>query len=137
MFSLLQLLIGVYLLYCAISGRGKVLENDFLKVPREEYVKKLRILSAVSGTILTVTSLLEYLGVIVPGSTIGWITWGLGLASILPMMVYSSKSTDKEAARAGKPTGKSAENAGAKKDPLHDAFVFDEEEAPEKKNPEQ
>ena len=46
MFSLLQLIIGVYLLYCAAMGKGKIFENDYIKVPRAEYVKKLRVLSA-------------------------------------------------------------------------------------------
>lgn len=112
MFSLLQLIIGVYLLYCAAMGKGKIFENDYIKVPRAEYVKKLRILSAISGTILTVTSALEYFGVLVPGTTLGWISWAIGLASIIPMMVYSSKSTDREAAKAGRPTAEAAKAKG-------------------------
>lgn len=131
MFSLLQLIIGVYLLYCAAMGKGKIFENDYIKVPRAEYVKKLRILSAISGTILTVTSALEYFGVLVPGTTLGWISWAIGLASIIPMMVYSSKSTDREAAKAGRPTAEAAKAKGQPmpaKDPLRAAFVFDEEE---------
>ena len=112
MFSLLQLIIGVYLLYCAAMGKGKIFENDYIKVPRAEYVKKLRILSAISGTILTVTSALEYFGVLVPGTTLGWISWAIGLASIIPMMVYSSKSTDREAAKAGRHTAEAAKAKG-------------------------
>ena len=125
MFSLLQLFIGGYLLYAAVTGRGKVLENEFLKVPREEYVKKLRIFSAISGTILSATSVLEYLGVIVPGSPLSWVTWALGFGSILPMMIYSSKSTDKEAAKANQATARAPRPTG---DPLRAAFVFDDEE---------
>ena len=128
MFSLLQLIIGVYLLYCAAMGKGKIFENDYIKVPRAEYVKKLRILS---GAILTATSALEYFGVLVPGTTLGWISWAIGLASIIPMMVYSSKSTDREAAKAGRPTAEAAKAKGQpmpSKDPLRAAFVFDEEE---------
>lgn len=128
MFSLLQIIIGVYLLYSAITGKGKVLENEFLKVPREEYVKKLRILAAISGTVLTVSSGLEYAGVIVPRSTLSWIAWGVGLASILPMMIYSSRSTDKEAAKANQAT--TAQSSAPKKDQLRAAFVFDDEEEP-------
>lgn len=130
MFSLLQLIIGVYLLYCAAMGKGKIFENDYIKVPRAEYVKKLRILSAISGTILTVTSALEYFGVLVPGTTLGWISWAIGLASIIPMMVYSSKSTDREAAKAAAHRG-SGQGKGQPmpaKDPLRAAFVFDDEE---------
>ena len=96
-----------------------------------EYVKKLRILSAISGAILTATSALEYFGVLVPGTTLGWISWAIGLASIIPMMVYSSKSTDREAAKAGRPTAEAAKAKGQPmpaKDPLRAAFVFDDEE---------
>lgn len=131
MFSLLQLIIGVYLLYCAAMGKGKIFENDYIKVPRAEYVKKLRVLSAISGAILTATSALEYFGVLVPGTTLGWISWAVGLASIIPMMVYSSKSTDREAAKAGRPTAEAAKAKGQPmpaKDPLRAAFVFDDEE---------
>ena len=130
MFSLLQLILGVYLLYCAAMGKGKIFENDYIKVPRAEYVKKLRILSAISGGVLTVSSALEYFGVIVPGTTLGWISWAIGLASIIPMMVYSSKATDRDAARAGRPTAEAAKAKGQpapSKDPLRAAFVFDDE----------
>lgn len=126
MFSLLQVFIGGYLLYCAITGKGKIFDNDFLKVPREEYVKRLRILSGISGTILLITSVLEYTGIVVPGSPVGWVTWALGFLSILPLMIYSSKCTDKEAAKANQAT--TAQNAAPKEDPLRAAFVFDDEE---------
>lgn len=130
MFSLLQVFIGVYLLYCAITGKGKVLENEFLKVPREEYVKKLRIFAAISGAVLTVSSALEYFGVIVAGSTLSWIAWGVGFVSILPMMIYSAKSTDKEAAKANQATA--AQSTAPKKDPLRAAFIFDDEDEADK-----
>lgn len=133
MFSMLQLFIGVYLLYCAIRGQGKVYENDYIKVPRAEYVKNLRILSAVAGTVLTVSSVLEYTGVLVPGTPLGWVFWGLGFATLIPMMVYSSKATDKAAAKAGRPTAESAKAAGKPAppaDPLRAAFVFDDEDEP-------
>ncbi len=127
MFSWLQLAIGAYLLYAAITGKGKVFDNEFLKVPREEYVKKLRILAAIAGVVLTVSSVLEMVGAVVPGSPLGWVSWALGLASILPMMVYSAKATDKAAAKANQRTAQSAaQKSGG--DPLRSAFVFDEED---------
>lgn len=126
MFSLLQAAIGAYLLYTAVTGRGKVLENEFLKVPREEYVKKLRILSAIAGVILCATTALEYFGVVVPGSPLSWVTWALGFAPILAMMFYTSKCTDKQAAKAGHAAA--AQAPDHKEDPLRAAFVFDEED---------
>ena len=47
MLSLFSLIIGVYLIYAAIVGRGKLYENEYLNCPREQYVKGLRILAAI------------------------------------------------------------------------------------------
>lgn len=137
LFTLLELFIGIYLLYCAVLGRGKVYENDYIKVPRKEYVKKLRVLSAISGVVLAITGILEYAGVLVPGTALSWVFWGLGLASLIPMLVYSSKATDKAAAKAGRPTAEAAKAAGKPApaaDPLRAAFVFDEEDEPTAEN---
>ena len=121
MLSLFSLIIGVYLIYAAIVGRGKLYENEYLNCPREQYVKGLRILAAISGVLLTVSNLLEYLGVIAYGSPIAIALWALGFASLIVMMVYSSKKTDRKAAAAG--TG---HYCGT--DPLRAAFVFDDDE---------
>lgn len=80
MLSLFSLIIGVYLIYAAIVGRGKLYENEYLNCPREQYVKGLRILAAISGVLLTVSNLLEYLGVIAYGSPIAIALWALGFA---------------------------------------------------------
>lgn len=87
MLSLFSLIIGVYLIYAAIVGRGKLYENEYLNCPREQYVKGLRILAAISGVLLTVSNLLEYLGVIAYGSPIAIALWALGFASLIVMMV--------------------------------------------------
>ena len=122
MLSLFSLIIGVYLIYAAIVGRGKLYENEYLNCPREQYVKGLRILAAISGVLLTVSNLLEYLGVIAYGSPIAIALWALGFASLIVMMVYSSK----KAAAAGHKTAASAEKKDY--DPLRAAFVFDDDE---------
>ena len=120
MLSLFSLIIGVYLIYAAIVGRGKLYENEYLNCPRE------RILAAISGVLLTVSNLLEYLGVIAYGSPIAIALWALGFASLIVMMVYSSKKTDRKAAAAGHKTAASAEKKDY--DPLRAAFVFDDDE---------
>ena len=126
MFSWLQLAIGAYLIFCGITGKGKVFDNDFLKIPREEYVKKLRILASISGACLSIASVLEMLGWVIPGTTLGWIVWALGLASIVPMMVYTSKATDRKAAKAAQ--NESRGMPQKKEDSLRAAFVFDDDE---------
>lgn len=76
--------------------------------------------------LLTVSNLLEYLGVIAYGSPIAIALWALGFASLIVMMVYSSKKTDRKAAAAGHKTAASAEKKDY--DPLRAAFVFDDDE---------
>lgn len=131
MFSLFSLIIGAYLIYAAIAGKGKLYENEYLNCPREQYVKGLRILAAISGVLLTVSNLLEYLGVIGYGSPLAIALWAVGFISLIVMMVYSSKKTDRKAAAAGHKTAGAADKKDY--DPLRAAFVFDDEEdAPQK-----
>ena len=54
----------------------------------------------------------------------------LGIASILPLLVFSIKATDREAAKAGKPGPEASQKAPAHA-PLRAAFVFDDEEEEE------
>ena len=130
-FALFSLIIGVYLIYAAIAGKGKLYENEYLNCPREQYVKGLRILAAISGVLLTVSNLLEYLGVIGYGSPLAIALWAVGFISLI-VMVYSSKKTDRKAAAAGH---KTAGAAGKKDyDPLRAAFVFDDEEDVSREN---
>ena len=130
-FALFSLIIGVYLIYAAIAGKGKLYENEYLNCPREQYVKGLRILAAISGVLLTVSNLLEYLGVIGYGSPLAIALWAVGFISLIVMMVYSSKKTDRKAAAAGRKTSATSGKQG--NDPLCAAFVFDDEEdAPQK-----
>lgn len=131
-FALFSLIIGVYLIYAAIAGKGKLYENEYLNCPREQYVKGLRILAAISGVLLTVSNLLEYLGIIGYGSPLAIALWAVGFIILIVMMVYSSKKTDRKAAAAGH---KTAEAAGKKDyDPLRAAFVFDDEEDVSREN---
>ena len=126
MLTMFELLIGVYLIYAAIKGDGKLYENDYLKCSREEYVKGMRRLALLTGVIMLLSSGLELLGITEPNSVLSWILWFITFGSIILMMVYSVKKTDREAAKAGKSTGAaSPENPH---DPLRAAFVFDDDE---------
>ena len=127
-FSLIGLLIGVYLLYAAITGKGKLYENEYVSCSKEQYDRGLRRLSAVSGALLTLTNGLQYAGIVQAGSLIGIIFWALGFSSLVLMMIFTTKHTDKKAAAAGRKTVGGDEKP---KDPLRAAFVFDDE--PEEK----
>lgn len=126
MLTMFELLIGVYLIYAAIKGEGKLYENEYLNCSREEYVKGMRKLAALTGVLMILSCGLELSGIIAPASIAGLVLWAVSFASIILMMVYSMKKTDREAAKAGRPTNQS--NPEKPYDPLRAAFVFDEED---------
>lgn len=120
-FIVFQLVAGGYLLLSAIRGKSKLFNNEYLRVPREKYVKTMRILCAVSGVALLFTNVLELSGLFTVDSFWGWLGWGIGLSTLVVMAVYSARCTDKNAAAARRRT------TGVK-DPLRAAFVFDDDE---------
>ena len=58
-----NLLIGVYITYAAITGKGKAFENDYPKEIKEEIFKFNRTMYFIIGPVLTVLSVLELLKV--------------------------------------------------------------------------
>lgn len=56
-----NIFIGIYLLYYAIKGTGKVYENDYPQEMKEEHSKILRKFCWVAGAGLLVLSILEYI----------------------------------------------------------------------------
>jgi len=124
--TLFELFIAVYLLYSAVKGDGKLYENEYLNCSREEYVKGMRILALITGLLMLASSGLELLNVVDPVSALGIILWVLTFICIVLMMVYSSKKTDRAAAKADRPTAQS--HPEKPHDPLRAAFVFDDEE---------
>ena len=127
-FSIFQLVIGAYLIYAAITGKGKLYENDNLKenISREKYVKKMRVYALVTGIVMLIGAVLEYADVVSPVSALGWVIWGAGFLCILVMAVYSAKCTDREAAAKAdnRPLRTTASDAAR----LKAAFEFDEED---------
>ncbi|MBQ4610792.1 MAG: hypothetical protein IJN83_01280 [Clostridia bacterium] len=122
--TILEILIGIYLIYAAIRGKGKLYENDYLNCPREQYVRTMRIMAAVTGVIMLGTAVVEMLGIVGSTSAMGWLLWALTFGSIVVMMIYTVKKTDRKAAAAGRSTSPEKKDY----DPLRAAFVFDDEE---------
>ena len=133
--TMFELLIAVYLLYAAYKGDGKLYENEYLNCSREEYVKGMRKLAALTGVIMLISSGLELVGVVDPASVLSFILWAVTFGCIVLMMIYSSKKTDRAAAKAGRPTAQS--HPEKPHDPLRAAFVFDDEEDEEQAQGEQ
>lgn len=129
-FNIFEIVLGLYLLYAAVTGKGKYYENEFCKVPREQYVKVMRIFAWCVGVLIMVSPILQLTGVITETSPWGWILWCVNMLGIIGMLIANVKMTDREKAKAAqgrtpsKPAGKD----------VSAAFVFDEDDGkPEKK----
>ncbi|MDL2218369.1 hypothetical protein LJC27_06885 [Christensenellaceae bacterium OttesenSCG-928-M15] len=125
LFSIFQLLIGVYLLYSAITGKGQLFRNENVKKGKEAlYHKRLRIMAAVIAPLMFIQAAIDYF---TPGAaaemqpalrTAGIASYIVTLAAVVVLIVISVRLTDR--AKAGAPKGKGVSRA---------AFEFDEEES--------
>jgi predicted permease len=58
-----NLIIGVYISYVAITGKGKPYENDYPKQIKEDIYKLNRLMYSVAGPVLVISGVLELLKV--------------------------------------------------------------------------
>lgn len=98
-FSLFIPAAGLYLLWIAIFGKGKLLQNEHPKCSPEKYRFWMRILAAVSGLLLLVKGVLEIFGVVKVGTFLSGFLWVLGLVALIGMMAFSVVMTDRQKAR--------------------------------------
>ena len=128
-FSLFIPAAGLYLLWIAIFGKGKLLQNEHPKCSPEKYRFWMRILAAVSGLLLLVKGVLEIFGFL----------WVLGLIALIGMMAFSVVMTDRQKAReAAEEEAKKRGSSGSSRQTgsrmPEDAFSFGREEATAKTN---
>ena len=128
-FNLFEICIGIYLLYCGISGKGKYYENQYCKVSQEQYVKIMRVFALVVGVLILVSPVLQLLNVIEASSWIAWALWLVNMIGIVGMLVAYVRMTDRAKAKAAQGRQPAATEEGH--DPLRAAFVFDDEDTPE------
>ncbi len=125
-FNLFEIAIGAYLLYSAATGKGKYYENQYCKVPREQYVKVMRIFALVVGIMILVSPVLQMLKVIEANSTVSWVLWFINMLGIVGMLIANIRMTDREKAKAAQSNPAPASTGEA--DPLRAAFVFDDDD---------
>ena len=116
--------IGVYALITAITGKGNMFRNDFIKEGKEEQYKKLvRIASAVIAIAMLGVAAISIFGV--SNDSLNWVKYtlfGIGLAALIATFVISGRFTDKE---------KRAKAVAGGPAPMHNssaAFEFDDDE---------
>lgn len=88
LFSVFELIAGVYLLYGAITGKGQIYQNENIKKGMEEqYHKTIRICCAIVGPIMLTQGVLDYLYVSSPSPALQTATSVLLAASMLGVAV--------------------------------------------------
>ena len=79
MMSAFMVIIGVFALYSAVTGKGPAYKNDYPKAMQADAAKMLRQFLWIIGPIATVTGVLDYLGYT-------WAYW-VSMATILPLVI--------------------------------------------------
>lgn len=118
-------LIGLYLIYSAIVGKGKLFQNEFVKEGMEQKHKTIvRITSLVIGILMLATVAIAFLDKYGEYRLATMIIFGVVLAAFLVSTLLLRRCTDLEAKRKAmndRYAGVSGKSPAA-------AFVFDEEE---------
>ncbi|MDL2234975.1 hypothetical protein LJC07_02335 [Christensenellaceae bacterium OttesenSCG-928-L17] len=120
-----QALIGAYLLYCAITGKGKLYENDNVKEGMEQtYKKRMRQFAWALGPLMIAQCVLDWQGGVQENAamtTAGHVVFGLVIVGVVAMLVISARMTDRTKA-------KTAATGTAEAGKKHAAFDFDNDE---------
>ncbi len=102
LFSLVKIVLGIYLIVCAITGKGRVYKNEYPKIPAEKYLLYMRIMNFVTGPVIVVSGVLEVLNIVNtsaanPVNAVwGWVLWGLGMVLLVGMLVFNIVMTDRK-----------------------------------------
>lgn len=119
-FDIFQVAIGVYLLFFAITGKGAIYKNEYVKQGMEQkYYKTIRIGIAVLGPVVMLSGAIGMFNWDAPNGVFSLTVWGISLAGFIALMVMTSRLTVKQKDRPvapPRPAGK------------HPAFDFDDED---------
>jgi len=85
--AMFQILIGVYALYAAFKGEGRMYKNDYPEEIKPEANKMLRIFCFVMGPVMLASGILEYLGL----KWTYWVTMPIVFAGIAVYLVIFYK----------------------------------------------
>ena len=123
--DLIVCFIGLYLIINAIRNKGSLYSDEFIKEEKKEDFRKImRSLGVVSGLAFIAAGVTGICFSYMPwASTARYVLDGIGVASLIAMLVVSAKMTDKEKrdkAKATALTGGHTSSAAA--------FEFDEDE---------
>lgn len=124
LFDIVMFVIGLYLLYSAISGRGRIFDAEFVKEGMEAKHKKAMRISCLAAAVIMiaagVVSALDGFGKL---QTVSMILFGLLCAVFVAAIIWTGKYVDKNAKREAQqqPGGSTLRAPKA-------AFEFDDDE---------
>ena len=100
LFDIVMFVIGLYLLYSAISGRGRIFDAEFVKEGMEAKHKKAMRISCLAAAVIMiaagVVSALDGFGKL---QTVSMILFGLLCAVFVAAIIWTGKYVDKNAKR--------------------------------------
>ncbi len=107
-FAMFQALIGAYLLYCGITGKGQAYKADNIKEDQKpKFLKFMRLFCLVMGPISLLCALLEYLAQQTPSLMIGvFIAYGLFGTGVIYALVVTYRMANRPPRKAAKKEGK-------------------------------
>lgn len=96
-FTTFQALIGAYLLYCGITGKGQAFKADTIREDQKpKFMKFMRRFCLVVGPVMLLSALFEYLAAQTPQFMIGvYITYGIFVVCLVYAIVVSSKMANR------------------------------------------
>lgn len=124
LFDIVMFVIGLYLLYSAISGRGRIFDAEFVKEGMEAKHKKAMRISCLAAAVIMiaagVVSALDGFGKL---QTVSMILFGLLCAVFVAAIIWTGKYVDKNAKR----EAQQQPGGGTPRAPKA-AFEFDDDE---------
>lgn len=121
--SYFQLGLGLYLLYCGISGKGAIYDDKNIKKDqRPKYRKYMRIFSLVISVLMLAGAVVDFVAFSQESPDPAWNTartvlWATSMVVLIGIIVISVRMTDRT--KSSNPTRHTAPRA---------AFEFDDEE---------
>ena len=115
-----KIIIAVYLLYVAVLGRGKILENKHLKIEEKKFRSIMRAVALAGAVEFFLYDNATF-------KVVGSVLWMLGLAALVAMLVLSIVFTDRKAV-AEEQRRQDEEMIRKERSKMRAAFEFDDED---------
>lgn len=130
---LFKAVVAAYLLYVSVLGKGKLLDNKFLKLPKEKFRLYMRLTAGAGALFVLGTAAIEFLGAEGSLKTVATVLWVLGLIALVGMLVLNIVCTDRKAQLEAQRLA-DAEMVAKQRNKMRAAFEFDDEDSSSDEN---